>query len=119
MEAGESGYMAFGDVFFEFNAYVPRDDESFAVIDRIVDFLKKNEEYKVEIAGYTDPVGNRSYNQRLSRRRADRVKMIMVEKGISQNRITVKGMGVDPSGSRTTDTEELQKHRRVEFNFTR
>jgi outer membrane protein OmpA-like peptidoglycan-associated protein len=119
MEAGESGYMAFGDVFFEFNAYVPRDDASFAVIDRIVAFLKNNKEYKVEIAGYTDPVGNRSYNQRLSKRRADRVKTIMVEQGISPNRISTKGSGIDPAAVREDAEEKLQQYRRVEFNFIR
>ncbi|MBS0001033.1 MAG: OmpA family protein [Cyclobacteriaceae bacterium] len=119
MEAGRSGYLAFGNVFFEFNAYIPKDDASFDVIYRIVEFLKSNEDYKVEITGFTDPVGNKSYNQRLSQRRAERVKRIMVEEGISARRIVTKGLGVDPSGSKTTDLEKLEQNRRVEFNFIR
>lgn len=119
LEPGESGYLAFGDVFFEFNAYVPGNDESFDVIDRVVNFLKNNEEYKVEVHGFTDPVGNRSYNRRLSQRRADRVKQLMVEGGIESGRIKAKGMGVDPEGTAGEDEEKLRHNRRVEFYFIR
>jgi len=105
------------EVYFDFNAYVPRDDESFAVIEGAVDFLKKHEEYKVEITGFTDPVGSQSYNKRLSQRRADRVKRIMVEQGIKRNRITTQGMGVDPGGTKTDDDEKLRQFRRVHIRL--
>jgi OOP family OmpA-OmpF porin len=85
--------LASGNVLFEFNSYIPKDDESFGVIYRIIEFMKEHPEYKLEIAGFTDPIGKNSYNQRLSRQRADRVKKIMVEEGdISPRRISTKGI---------------------------
>jgi OOP family OmpA-OmpF porin len=110
--------IASGNVLFEFNSYIPKDDESFALIYMIINFLKDNPEYKLEIAGYTDPIGKNSYNLRLSKQRADRVKKVMVEEGgIDPKRISTRGFGVVKSVTPTTDEETLQKYRKVEFNF--
>ena len=110
--------LASGNVLFEFNSYIPKDDESFTFIYMIINFLKDNPEYKLEIAGYTDPIGKNSYNLRLSKQRADRVKKVMVEEGgIDPKRISTKGFGAVKSVTPTTDEETLQKYRKVEFNL--
>jgi len=116
--AEKPAYHAFGDVFFDFDSAVPR-KESLSVIDQVVDYLKEYEEYKVEIAGFTDHIGNESYNQRLSQRRADQVKKYMVEKGIRSNRILAQGFGEEIPEVMTNNPDKLQKNRRVEFNLTR
>ncbi|MBD3167946.1 MAG: OmpA family protein [candidate division Zixibacteria bacterium] len=48
---------------------------------------------KIEIAGYTDALGSRSGNERLSQKRADAVKTYLVGQGISDDRLVAKGYG--------------------------
>jgi outer membrane protein OmpA-like peptidoglycan-associated protein len=112
--------LASGIVLFEFNSYIPKDDESFYMIYRIIDFMKENPEYKLEISGFADPIGRDSYNKRLSKQRADRVKKIMVDEGgISPRRISTQGMGSVKTAAPTRDEETLSILRKVEFKFTK
>jgi outer membrane protein OmpA-like peptidoglycan-associated protein len=71
------------------------------------------------IAGFSDHIGSESYNQRLSQRRADRVKKYMIDKGIQPDRILARGFGEEIPEVMTYDKTELQRNRRVEFNLTR
>lgn len=64
-------------------------------IDRLASYLKKNSNAKVTISGYASPEGNATFNQKLSERRAEAVKKILVnEYKISADRITTQGKGV-------------------------
>ncbi len=111
--------LASGIVLFEFNSYIPKDDESFEMIYRIIDFLKENPQYKLEISGYADPIGRDSYNKKLSKQRADRVKKVMVEEGgINPRRISTYGMGSVKTTAPTRDEQTLAIMRKVEFKFT-
>jgi OOP family OmpA-OmpF porin len=47
----------------------------------------------VEVAGHTDSVGPDAYNQKLSQRRADAVKQVLVKDGVAANRVTSVGYG--------------------------
>lgn len=50
---------------------------------------------KIEVIGHTDPVGSARYNQRLSLQRAETVKKILIQKGITHSKIVVEGRGED------------------------
>ncbi len=64
-------------------------------IDRLASYLKKNSNAKVSISGYASPEGNAEFNQKLSEKRAEAVKKILVDKyGISADRIETAGKGV-------------------------
>lgn len=64
-------------------------------IDRLASYLKKNSNAKVSISGYASPEGNAEFNQKLSEKRAEAVKKILVDKyGISADRIETVGKGV-------------------------
>lgn len=47
----------------------------------------------VEIIGHTDQIGTQRYNLKLSKQRAESVKLFLVSKGISESIITTTGMG--------------------------
>lgn len=47
----------------------------------------------INVVAYTDPRGNREYNQRLSERRANAIAKYLQSQGISPNHIKAKGMG--------------------------
>ncbi len=58
--------------------------------------IMKDCDYDFEIIGYCDNSGSREYNQKLSERRAEKVKKMLVDKyGIDGDRLTTSGKGKD------------------------
>lgn len=91
--------------------------ESKSELERAVIILEKNKNYEIEIGGYTDNVGSKSFNISLSQKRAESVKAYLMEKGIPGSRMTSKGYGMSvPIESNETE-EGRSKNRRVEFIF--
>ena len=76
------------------------DETQMANLDNAVRILKENPDLKVTLKGYADKnTGSATYNKRLSVRRAEAVKKVIVDKyGIDTDRIDVLGVG---------DTEQL------------
>jgi outer membrane protein OmpA-like peptidoglycan-associated protein len=90
--------------------------ESERILEGAFAALAANPAAKVEIAGYTDNVGNVRSNERLSLRRADAVRAWLVKKGIGMQRMTIAGKGpADPLASNIT-AQGRAKNRRIEFH---
>jgi OOP family OmpA-OmpF porin len=101
-------------VNFDFDQAVIR-QEDFAKLDQDVSTLKEWGDLKVEVAGHTDYIGTDEYNMGLSVRRADAVRMYLIDKGIAADRLTVKGYGESqPVADNTTEAGRFQ-NRRVEL----
>jgi OmpA-OmpF porin, OOP family len=62
-------------------------------LDRIINTLKSQTEWKVAVEGHTDPYGSDEYNQGLSERRATTVVNYITRGGIDGSRISQKGFG--------------------------
>ena len=66
----------------------------------------------VELEGYTDSVGDGSYNVQLSQRRAEAVRRFLVEKGVEIHRIHSIGLGdIKPSADNGTPKGREQNRR--------
>ena len=64
-------------------------------IERVAGYLNENPDVSITINGYASPEGTEEYNLKLSQRRADAVKDVLVNKyGISASRIVAIGHGV-------------------------
>jgi outer membrane protein OmpA-like peptidoglycan-associated protein len=101
-------------IHFEFNKDRIR-PESFPVLDAVVDVLGKNPEIKIEIQGHTDNVGSARYNKDLSNRRAGSVRKYLVSHGLSPDRLTSQGYGMErPIVDNSTD-QNRALNRRVQF----
>lgn len=101
-------------VNFDFDRAIIR-QEDFAKLDQDVSTLKKWGDMKVEVAGHTDYIGTDEYNMGLSVRRADAVRMYLIDKGIAADRLTVKGYGESqPIADNTTEAGRF-RNRRVEL----
>jgi len=88
---------------------------SSVTLEKLINFLKANSKVKIEISGHTDNTGNESINKKLSLARAKAVNDFLVNKNISQSRITYKGYGSKQALS-SNDTEQGRKeNRRVEI----
>ncbi|MEA3228169.1 MAG: OmpA family protein [Campylobacterota bacterium] len=89
-------------------------DGSEASIEAFVAFLKIQKSYKTKLIGYSDSIGNDNYNQKLSQKRADAIKNILIAKGIASDRISSIGKGeANPVASNVTK-EGRAKNRRIE-----
>lgn len=62
-------------------------------INAIAQIMKDNKDVNFEIIGYCDYSGSDAYNQKLSERRAENVKKLLVRKGVSEDRLTTSGKG--------------------------
>lgn len=66
----------------------------------------------VEIGGFASAVGSRQYNQKLSEKRAETVRTILVDKGVSADLLTTKGYGEE-----FAQGPNIESDRRVQFKI--
>jgi len=87
-----------------------------AKIDKLVNLLKANSDYKVNMTGNTDNKGTEEYNIGLSKRRIESVAKAITDSGVKKNRILSKKSLGETKPAATNDTEEGRAlNRRVEF----
>lgn len=102
------------------------DSEAQRNLNTLSQVLKSDSEVRhANIVGYADPIGNASYNQKLSERRAQTVKAYMAERGYLNTRVTeVRAMGssdqfakCDNVTGRDEKIDCLRPNRRVEVEI--
>lgn len=108
----EDGYV---NVYFQFNSTKP-ETYSLESINYLIKYMTENSGASAQLVGYADEIGNTSSNQRLSERRAQKVKDIMVAAGISASRLTATGNGEDASVDKNS-APARQLVRRVTFKL--
>lgn len=65
-----------------------------ANIEMIAKYMQNNKDSKVKISGYASPEGSKEFNQKLSEKRAEAVKTVLVKKyKIAADRIQTEGLG--------------------------
>lgn len=85
------------------------------LVSRLAEFLREYPERTLAIEGFTDSVGDDSYNQTLSERRAATVRLALMNEGVASDRIISRGYGeAFPVASNDTP-EGRQRNRRVEI----
>lgn len=85
-----------------------------ANVEMIAKYMKNNPDAKVKVSGYASPEGNAELNQKLSEKRAEAVKDILVKKyKIAADRLEAEGLGA-------TDKlfDEVEFNRVALFNDT-
>ena len=83
-------------------------------LDRLASFLDQYPDQRALIEGHTDNVGSEEYNQRLSLQRAESVKLHLTRRGITSERLSASGLGLQrPIASNETPSGR-QQNRRVE-----
>jgi len=84
-------------------------------IGELSDVMKKYPDMNIVVEGHTDSVGDAKYNKKLSQKRAEAIKAVMVKKfQINEKRVTPKGYGEDKPVASNKTKEGRQKNRRVE-----
>jgi outer membrane protein OmpA-like peptidoglycan-associated protein len=103
-----------GDVLFSSGSTQPKSG-GIRSVQKVGEILKENPQRVVAIEGFTDNTGNANRNQILSEQRANAVRDLLLQMGISSDRITARGYGQEfPIADNNTATGR-QLNRRVEI----
>ncbi len=89
--------------------------ESSMILAKALKTLQTYSDIIVEIRGYTDNVGRKSSNIKLSQKRADSVRNWLVENGVDGSRIRAVGYGPANPIVPNDTKENKRKNRRIEF----
>jgi len=93
--------------------------DSYKTIQKYADFLNNYATYSAKIVGYTDSRGSQNYNQKLSEKRANAIKDMLVEKGVPLSRLSAVGMGENNPIADNSTKEGRAKNRRIEAELTK
>lgn len=91
--------------------------ESMTGLAKLAEDLKTGKLSSITIAGHTDNTGSDAFNMRLSIKRANNVKRLLVSMGVDEKKIIIKGYGkTHPAASNKTRAGRM-KNRRVELKL--
>lgn len=106
------------DIFFNYDNFDIRTDEA-QTADSDADFLSKHPNMKMMIEGHCDERGSDVYNMGLGENRATAVKQLLVQRGVSADRIKIISMGKEKPFCTTGENENCwQQNRRAHFVFS-
>jgi len=100
-------------IYFQKSSTKLTDDER-TKLESIASFLKGDNSGVLGISGFTDPGGNRYYNERLSKQRCQTVHDFLVERGIPTERLKTETGG---ELANSESNEPTWKKRRVQFQW--
>jgi outer membrane protein OmpA-like peptidoglycan-associated protein len=86
-------------------------------LNRIAGILMTLQGYSIYVYGYTDDVGDEGYNLKLSGRRAQAVRDVLVKTGIDPRIITTKGFGKSDPRVKGDTAQARAANRRVEIGI--
>ncbi len=116
-KVNSQGCWSFNEIEFGFNKATIQPEYA-NLFDNAIQILKLNPSMTIQIEGHTDSQGPAEYNLYLSKKRAQAVKDLLVENGISADRLSVKGFG-ESLPLATNDTPEGRaENRRVTYTVT-
>ena len=86
------------------------------ILEQLYQSMKANPFLKIEIGGHTDNIGYAQSNIRISQNRANAVKIWLLKKGVSEDRLKAKGYGESqPLASNDDEINGRELNRRIEI----
>lgn len=106
--------MRFPDAFFDSGSAEVK-PSGYAVLKILASELKERPDVNVEIQGHTDSVGTRADNYALGNNRALAVRRILIDYGISSDRMVTQSFGEDRPEVDNSTAQGRQINRRVDI----
>lgn len=99
--AAREAYTTYG-IHFDFDKATIQKDSG-GLLQEIATVLGNNPQWTIQITGYTDSIGKEDYNMKLSQKRANSIKSILIQRGVAAGRLTTSGAGPsDPVATNKT-----------------
>lgn len=119
----EGQIIKLSNIYYDFDKAYIRKDAS-RELDYVYQLLTTYPSMHISLISHTDARGRSSYNERLSRRRAESAMMYLVNLGISPKRLIYEGFGEskhvnDCEDGVNCDEMQHQMNRRTEIKITR
>jgi OmpA-OmpF porin, OOP family len=92
-------------------------DKSSPELEKVIQMLHDNPRMVIQLEGHTDSQGDPGQNMRLSQKRVDAIKDLLVAKGASVSRIKTKAFGGKSPLSNENSEEAHRMNRRVELRI--
>lgn len=110
--------LTLGNVLFETDQYTLKPGAE-RILSQLAATLQSHADQKVIIEGHTDSSGSDAYNKLLSKNRAESVGRFLRERGISADRIAIRGHGEIYPVTTNQTAAGRQQNRRVEIILPR
>jgi outer membrane protein OmpA-like peptidoglycan-associated protein len=104
------------DILFDLDSAALR-PESRATLRDLADNFRRYPDEIIDVEGHTDSTGTTEHNQGLSERRADSVRIFLVDNGVPGASITAAGYGETRPKATNSTPEGRQLNRRVEIHI--
>jgi outer membrane protein OmpA-like peptidoglycan-associated protein len=107
------GLVMTSTVLFDFNESVlkPQGEKAVAMMVEVIKLYPKN---GISVEGYTDSLGRDSYNQKLSKARAQSVANSLINAGVDAQRMAISGFGSKKPVASNATEKGREANRRVE-----
>lgn len=94
--------------------------EMYGDLNKVINFLYDNPDFKLKISGHTDSFGSEDFNLQLSKERAKTIRDYIVEfAGVASDRVSWEGYGSSQPIMEGNSEEAKAINRRVEFEIYR
>jgi outer membrane protein OmpA-like peptidoglycan-associated protein len=91
---------------------------SHPLLNEVAQAIKDNPKIQVEVQGHTDSQGNDESNLKLSQKRAEAVRIYLIKRGVTSDRLVAKGYGEAVPIADNRTAAGRSQNRRVEFVIT-
>lgn len=110
-------WFSFDRLVFKTNSF-ELEAQSEEQLDNIGSILRAWDKVKIKLGGYTDNTGEEAFNMKLSQQRADSVRLALIERGVSPERIIAEGYGSAHPVVPNDSAENRARNRRIDINVT-
>jgi peptidoglycan-associated lipoprotein len=107
----------FQNLYFNTDEHTLKDKEAYGNVASIAEYMKKNENLYIFVAGHCDERASEAYNLALGTRRANTIRNLLVKRGVNPNRIYTISFGKEMPFEIGHTAEAWAKNRRAEFKI--
>jgi len=104
------------ELLFDIDSAVLKGDAA-AHVGELGDVLAKYPDERIEVMGFTDSTGSSEHNRELSVQRAEAVRKVLVQHGVSEKRALAVGKGEEQPIAPNATSIGRAKNRRVEVHI--
>ena len=105
----------FHTVYFPYDSSMIKGDQNLGYITTIADYLRSHPNVYVFVEGHCDERGAEAYNLALGSRRANAVRNVLIQEGVSPDNVFTTSYGKERPAVNGYNDDSWAKNRRVEF----